>query len=144
MPVTFNVLYADEGSLVHVACYVMMMMMMMMMTMMTLCPPVTFNVLYADEATLVHVACYVDQRADGTCPRDKTELTVLGRTRTLTPDTEGRLGALMASVCLERDHLVPTRDTGEQRADSVCVGGSWPPSASRETVSNPVRSTRKT
>ena len=59
------------------------------------------------------MACYAENE-DGTCPRDKTEVTLLGRTRQLTGDMEEKLDGLMKSVCLAREDLVPTKDTGEE------------------------------
>ncbi|XP_076454882.1 uncharacterized protein LOC143289709 isoform X2 [Babylonia areolata] len=75
-------------------------------------PWITFNILYYDGSMLVHLACY-GQNKDGTCPRDNTEVTVLGRSRQLTPMLDGRLDELMRTVCLRREDLVVTKETAD-------------------------------
>ena len=73
---------------------------------------VTFNILHFDGDILIHLACYAEN-SDGTCSRDKTEVTVLGRTRQLTESVEEKLDDLMRGVCLKKEDLVPTQETGE-------------------------------
>ncbi|XP_025112871.1 uncharacterized protein LOC112575321 isoform X3 [Pomacea canaliculata] len=70
---------------------------------------ITFYILYYDNNYLMHLACYAE-RENGTCPRDKTEVTLLGRSRVLTPAMEEKLEALMTSVCLSREDLQLTKD----------------------------------
>jgi hypothetical protein len=73
---------------------------------------VTFRILYFEDNYLMHVACY-HENEDGTCPRDKTEVTLLGRARTLTETMQEKLNELMDSVCLVKDDLVLTKEIGE-------------------------------
>ena len=74
---------------------------------------------------MMHIACYAENE-DGTCPRDKTEVTLLGRTRQLTEDMEEKLDGLMKSVCLAREDLVPTEETGEEPDQTLMASGrSW-------------------
>ena len=82
---------------------------------------VTFNIMYFDGAMMMHMACYMENE-DGTCPRDKTEVTLLGRTRLLTEDMEEKLDGLMKSVCLTREDLVATQETGEGLNQNL-IGG---------------------
>ncbi|KAL8608206.1 hypothetical protein ACOMHN_016661 [Nucella lapillus] len=77
-------------------------------------PWITFNILYYDGDMLMHMACY-GESDDGTCPRSKTEVTIIGRNRSrqLTENMEGTLDTLMHNVCLEREDLVPTTETAD-------------------------------
>ncbi|KAK7459419.1 hypothetical protein BaRGS_00039014, partial [Batillaria attramentaria] len=75
-------------------------------------PWITFNIIYFDGSFMVHFACYAEN-ADGTCPRDKTEVTLLGRSRELTTAMEAKLDSLMTTVCLSREDLVTTQETDD-------------------------------
>ncbi|XP_070176614.1 uncharacterized protein [Littorina saxatilis] len=72
-------------------------------------PWITFNIMYFDGEFMLHMACYLENE-DGTCPRDKMEITLLGRSRRLDKQMEDRLEGLLKSVCLTPDDMVPTKE----------------------------------
>lgn len=72
-------------------------------------PWFTFRILYFDGDVMLHLACY-HENEDGTCPRDTTEVTLAGRSRTLSDTLRTKLDRLMGIACLTSGDLVLTKE----------------------------------
>ncbi|XP_071097239.1 uncharacterized protein [Haliotis cracherodii] len=68
-------------------------------------PWFSFKIIHFDGKYLMYYACYTTSD-DGTCPRDKTEVTLLGREQGLNDEIRSQIPALMRGMCLKPADLV--------------------------------------